>query len=482
MDPMLKRSILVLAVLMIGYSLAAQSLVERTRTLANSPDLKGGRLAFHVHDLDEDSTIVSFGSDNWMIPASSLKLITAYAAWDILGPDNQFETHIGHTGHISPEGDLMGDLIIKAGGDPSLGAERFAESYASPLPLTQWVIDILKSAGIRSIHGDIVIDESYYDDEVLPDGWTWQDIGNYYAAGSHAFSFMENRSVFHFDSRSEDGSTRIRGMEPSLEGVDIVNLVKGTQTRSDQAYVYCAPFSNRMYIRGEIPQGRKDFQVKVAIPEPAIQFREMLIKDMRKVGIEMHMRNESKEKQLDIIDVQGLETIVSPTLAELLSHMLLKSDNVIAEHMVKQIDKKLGGKGSTSGGLEKIRSWMDAKGVPSAGIVMRDGSGLSRSNSIKAATFFGMLQQLQKEPYAARFKKMLPVAGQSGSMSRVGKGTALQGNLKMKTGYLDRVRSYVGFLEHGGKTYSVVAISNDYNCSASQMRIQLTKLFEQLTR
>jgi D-alanyl-D-alanine carboxypeptidase/D-alanyl-D-alanine-endopeptidase (penicillin-binding protein 4) len=470
----------------ISFISQGQSIEENTSRLANSDQVRDGRFSFYAVDLASGKSIVSHDIDRKMSPASTMKLLTTYAALDILGVDFQFKTRVGYQGEIDEQGTLHGNVLIIAGGDPVLDAEVFQKNYGDGSPFTSQILKALQERGVKKIEGRVLIDESYYSGIDVPDEWTWQDMGNYYGAGAHAFTFNENRFNIYFKSGSQPGAlTRIVRTEAVLKSTSPINEVRSAAINSDQAYVYAAPKSDRMTVHGEIPLNKSEFKVKAAMSNPAAEFEARLEQAFIASGLryekkEIEIKDRSDDGSPSMTEILVME---SPKLIEITAYTNLKSNNLFAEHLLRQIARKRTGEGSFNKGVEVIEEWIQKKSISTRGLDVKDGSGLSRANLVSARLMLDLLESLSKETYFDEFMRALPCAGKSGSMRRIGAGTAISDRMFAKTGYIEGVRAYAGYLEKKeGGLISFCIMANDYEMNASAMRKEMTKLMVQLSQ
>ncbi len=476
--------VIFLFLLLFSLVCSGQTLEESTRKLAESEKVRDGRFSFYALDLDAGNALVDYDIDRKMSPASTVKLITTYAALDILGADHRFKTQVGYRGEIDQHGTLNGNLIIEAGGDPVLDSEAFQKSYGDGSPFTSQIIAALKGRGIKTIRGVIIIDESHYAGIDVPDEWTWQDMGNYYGAGAHAFTFNENLFSIYFKSGSKPGTlTSISRTDAILRNTLLINEVRSAAINSDQAYVYSAPKSDRMIVHGEIPLNKKEFKVKAAMPHPAAEFTQRLEKAFAAADISYEETDggQSLAMSQGILDMTELLVMESPRLIDITSYTNLKSNNLFAEHLLRQIGKKRKNEGSFNKGAEALEEWCQSKDISTRGLRVKDGSGLSRADLVSARMMVNLMEALSKESYFNEFMKALPCAGVSGSMRRIGVGSNIAGRMYAKTGYIEGVRAYAGYLEKKEGGYiAFCMLANDYDMSASQMRKELGRLMVQL--
>ena len=133
--------------------------------------------ALSIIDADNGRLIFDYNGEKALIPASSLKVITTFSALDILGPNYTYKTSIYHSGEILDDGTLVGDVIIQGSGDPTLGSPFFEK--ASDLDkVLESVISDIKDAGITCIDGDIIIDNTVFNDSPVNPTWQWNDLSN----------------------------------------------------------------------------------------------------------------------------------------------------------------------------------------------------------------------------------------------------------------------------------------------------------------
>ncbi|MBN1819957.1 MAG: D-alanyl-D-alanine carboxypeptidase, partial [Prolixibacteraceae bacterium] len=254
-----------------GISLGQEQFEVEINKLLNDPGMKGAGLGICIENLENDSVVFEINSNLSMIPASVLKIVTTSAALEILGADYTFKTQLLYTGKIDDKtGFLNGNLIIKGGGDPALGSEYFKDHYLKPHFLNTWLNEIILS-GIRGINGNIIINESAYEEQSVPDTWIWEDMGNYYGAGANALTVYDNMFRIYFRSLPEAGKpAEIIYIDPWANWLTFENFVVSSDQNSDNAYIFGDPWGGKRKIRGTIPIARDTFQIKASLPEPGL--------------------------------------------------------------------------------------------------------------------------------------------------------------------------------------------------------------------
>lgn len=464
-------SIFVFSNLCSGQSLFFQKISE----LQNDSLMKGAGIGIMVLNPENDSVLFDLNSNTSFVPASILKIVTSAAALEILGSDYIFKTKLATTGAINKEtGELPGGLIIIGGGDPTLGSEYFPEQGLNPHFLDRWVEEV-KLKGIRKIDGDILADISVYDEIIIPDSWTWGDIGNYYGAGAGGISVYDNSIRILFRSGEIPGNpVDLTGLSPLPEKFEIQNYVLSSDDPSDNAYVYGPPWAGRREIRGTIPGNRVEFKIKASMPEPAMVLGNQIRKKLGEAGIPVSGGVK--------IGKAGPETVVlyeclSPPLSEIIEVLNHKSVNLFAEHLAKQIALEKTGIGSTSVGLEIISEFWKNKGIDTRGMFLEDGSGLSRSDVISPRQVAEVLSYMKtKSPESQVFENSLPNAGE-GTLSTFNPENFPDFSLRCKSGSMARVRSYAGYVKTlSGQDLVFVFMVNNFSMSQKELVSRLEDL------
>jgi D-alanyl-D-alanine carboxypeptidase/D-alanyl-D-alanine-endopeptidase (penicillin-binding protein 4) len=440
--------------------------------------LAHGQWGFCVMTADSGKLIASHNMQQSLIPASTLKTLTTGAALGLLGPDFKYQTKIEYDGvYDSINGIIKGNVYLTGSGDPSFNSARFY--IGDTITLGQSLPFRLTFKGIEKIEGNIIGDASCFSDNPVPDGWTWSDIGQYYGAGTCGLTYSDNSVSLFFDSSKGD-SCILSATDPVLENVIYRSDVMA-DGKKDEALVYGAPFGNIYYVHGSIPPGRKNFEVKASHPDPAYQCAKEFYEGLKRSVVisgkpttvrRMQLANEkinTKRKTLSIV--------YSPPLSDIVKETNLHSDNLYAEQLLRTLGMLKGKGGTTEEGIEVVKNYWRSLGINIGGLYMTDGSGLSRSNGITTLIQTMILQKASQQKWYPYFIKSLPVAGRSGSMSSLCKGTLAENNLQAKTGYINRARGYAGYVKtKSGKLLCFSLLANNYTCSATEMKKRLEKI------
>jgi D-alanyl-D-alanine carboxypeptidase/D-alanyl-D-alanine-endopeptidase (penicillin-binding protein 4) len=447
--------------------------IDIIKEFVSDPSLAGASSGIMVCDPVSGEPLLVHNASTLLAPASVLKLVTSATALEILGPDYRFSTTLLYSGQIDTiRLVLKGDLIVRGGGDPTLGSAFFEDVTPPEAFAGEWISDIRKS-GIKEITGNLLMDASAFPGMTVPGSWSWDDIGNYYGAAPSPLTVFDNMIRLYFDSPVLPGEPVILSRtEPATPGIVWQSEVKSSAVNRDLAYVFGSPWGEKRIITGTIPGGRKNFVVKAAMPDPPLMLGFFLKQKLDSAGIVI--RGEVKvitEKADGMI----LSVIKSPPLSEILRVLNHESVNLFADHLVYQIELEKSGRGSLENGLELIhRFWKDYSVRDT--FFIHDGSGLSRFNAISAQQIIQVLGHMLQSSNRDVFLGSLPVAGK-GTLSSFSTSAFPGQSLRCKSGSIDKVRCYAGYLQcDSGREVAFAILVNNYASGSAEMGRKLQKL------
>ncbi len=441
--------------------------------------LQNASISFQVVDIENDSVLAAYHPQLSLVPASTMKLITTATSLNVLGPEHQFKTSLTYDGFIDTSGVLHGNIYIKGGGDPTLGSKYYPEKeYLKKFG------EAIMNLGIETIEGGVIADGSFFSYELVPATWSWGDIGNYYGAGVSGLSVNDNSvSLLYRSGKNVGDSTSINCMEPYVPEIYFINDVISSKTKRDEAYIFGAPYSNIRYARGEIPLKVEDFKVKASIHDPTYFVAFELESYLHKlgIGIKKGATTIRRLKQMNqSIEYKGNEfyEYSSENLSSIINWTNLISNNLFAEHIHRAIGNFINGNSTAFSSSNSIINFWGSKGLNTTGFYMNDGSGLSRYNALSASFLVDVLCYMKKKSnFYSILYNSLPIAGKSGTLKSFGRGTVLEGNLSAKSGSMQRVRSYAGYLDSkSGKKLAFTIIVNNYNCTGQEIKKKIEVL------
>jgi len=420
----------------------------------NNPLLQNANVSLLVKDVNTGETLYQSRSRNVSIPASTMKLVTTATALELLGSNFRFETKLEIDGRINSEGILNGNLYIRGGGDPTLGSEKLGDADF----LNKWVEEIKKS-GIKQIAGKIIADGTLYDDEGVNPKWTWEDIGNYYAAGAYGISYMDNTYQLVLRSGEEGSTPEILRSIPDIPALIFENHLTSTSIAFDSAYFYGAPHSYLRSIHGEIPANRMEFIIKGDIPNPGLLLAEHFQNKLIQNGISVNQLPSdvvSKNTDRKVILVQQ-----SPPLNEIIKETNVHSNNGYAEQIFRYLALKNSTIASSTGAVQVVREFWKSKRLPVEQLFNYDGCGLSPLDAVSAQFLVDLLIYMKTiSSNKEAFVNSLPVSGKSGTLTKFLDKTHLQGKVFAKSGTISGVKSYAGYIESNNRTYVFAILVN----------------------
>ncbi len=486
----MKRFVLFfLAYFLLNVVIAQSSLQRAIEKLTVDPDLKHAGLGICVIDVESGKVIAQYNKDQSLIPASSMKVVTTATTLSKLGEDFRFKTELQYDGQLEGDGTLNGNLYIKGYGDPTLGSDRFDKAMPVDMLMNEFV-QAVKKAGIKKINGKIVGDASFFTSSVNARTWLWEDLGNYYASGAWGLNILENKYYLNFKQNAKLGEQpEIESTNPSIPNLLLINEVRSAEANSgDNAFVFGSPYSYTRFVRGTIPVGKGTFTIKGAIPDPPFFAAHLLMEALENNGIStskmatslFELEREGKTKA----SLTTIHSHHSPSLKEIIIETNLESVNLYCESMLRYLATTKGNGSGPENGLDVIYEFWKEKGLDTRGFFMEDGSGLSPYNNVSAFHLAKIMQLIAKDQKLYKtFNESLPIAGRSGTLKFMLRGTAAENNLRAKSGGMKRVRSYTGFARtKSGNLVSFSIIANHFSCKSNTMRRKMEKIMVEICR
>ncbi|MDR3220974.1 MAG: D-alanyl-D-alanine carboxypeptidase/D-alanyl-D-alanine-endopeptidase [Candidatus Accumulibacter sp.] len=403
-------------------------------------------VAVLVQDTRGEAPLISFNASEPMNPASVMKLLTTYAALEILGPAHTWKTEALTDGPLA-NGRLKGNLYLRGSGDPRLALEQF------------WLfLRQLRTRGVSEIEGDLVLDRGAFS---LPP----HDSARFdhkplrpYNAGPDALliNLKSLRFILHPDA---DGA-RIE-IWPETPGSD--RLVRNQLTLGKGA---CGDWRERLKIdlegevitlRGAYPLNCGDNALNISPWSANFQVEQLFRALWREMG--GTLRGQVRDGVAPA-RARWLATHQSPALGEIVREINKFSNNVMARQVFLTLDAAR--PATAEGARRAIRAWLSGKALNMPELVLDNGSGLSRKERISAASLAHLLLAAWQSPVMPELMSALPLAGVDGTLRKRLTGGSTAGRAHLKTGYLENVRALAGYVhDNGGKRWIVVFLIND---------------------
>lgn len=392
--------------------------------------------------------LLALNADQAMNPASTMKLVTTYAALELLGPAFKWKTVAASSAPLVGSR-LEGDLYLRGSGDPGF----VLESYW--LMLRQ-----LRDRGIRTIRGDLVLDRGLFEaapyDPAAFDG----EPSRPYNVGPDALLVNFNAVTLRFIP--DDARRRVRvAIEPPLAGFRLGPVAYARGACADWKTRVAADFSNPggIAFHGAFPGSCGEQTWNVAI----LDHRQYVGALFRSLWTELGGRLLGTIRDGAVpADARVLVEHDSPSLAEVVRDINKFSNNVMARELFLSLAAEmLKAPATLERGQRVVRNFYADKGIAMPGLVLDNGSGLSRSERISAHSMARVLEAAWTSPVMPELMSSLPLVGYDGTMRKRLRGLGVAGQAHVKTGSLAEVRSIAGYvLAASGKRYVVVAFVN----------------------
>ncbi len=458
----------VLAVLMqacanrSGLSYFASEYKDLARAIdrvLDDPNIGNAFVGIHIEALDNGSVVYSRNAHKLFIPASNMKLYTTAAVLTKFGPDYKYQTLIATNGGVT-DSSLNGDLIIKGFGDPSISGRLYEGDIAAVF--RSWA-DSLRQHGVHRISGSLIGDNSFFSDDILAEGWNWDDEPFWYSAQPSALSFNDNCVDLTIQPASAIGQPVKIIPNPDIGYLQIINrATTSVPDSSEDLHFNRERAQNVAEVSGTIPIHSEPQTESISVEKPGLYFLKTLRWILEKEGIRIAGTTVLQNRAVAFSDTLFIHHSVP--LTELIRITNKVSHNLFAEQFVKTLGAVYAGEGSFSAGAGVVADWLHSIGVAPNEFISVDGSGLSRKNYISPLGTATLLRWMYQQGHFPEYYESLPIAGVDGSLKRRMRQTSAQGNVHAKTGYVGHVRSLSGYVKNKENRMFVFSILvNNYS-------------------
>ncbi len=466
-----------------------------------------------VQETADATPLINLNADRGINPASTMKLLTTFAALETLGPAYRWKTEAYLNGKLE-NGVLQGDLVFKGYGDPKLTMEQF----------WMWLRE-LRQRGLRDIHGDIVLDHSFFAAVNQDPAEFDNDPTRAYNVGTNAL--LLNFNALHLHLIPNDHATTAL-LEPDLAGYTVINRItasKKLHCGGEDAYKARLDGHN-IVLEGSIPAdcGEADDYFSL-LPQDEYFFA--VFKALwQELGGTLQGKLRTGSAPADQVP---FARYISPPLSEVIRDINKFSNNIMARQLFLTLgtvqsagdaaraskaqqpsgDNKdsrddlakaqaLGETALVAGqeggdtaesdlpvaspapdetlmpatiarSTEAIRQWLKTQQLQFPELVLENGAGLSRRERISAKHLAELLQRAAASPYNAELEASLPILGMDGTVKKRFMDTDIAGYAHLKTGSLEGVKSIAGYVKaHSGKQWIVVFIVNHPKAAMAQ--------------
>jgi D-alanyl-D-alanine carboxypeptidase/D-alanyl-D-alanine-endopeptidase (penicillin-binding protein 4) len=415
--------------------------------------LRGARVGALVVDDADGRVVFERGADQPLVPASNLKILTALAVLRVFGPAHVFTTRVYADAAPDREG-AVGTLYVRGGGDPGLTSEDYWRLAAD-----------LHRQGLRRVRGDLVIDDSLFDGERWHPSWKPTSARAYIAPVG---ALMANYSAYAVAVAGGDanGAPVAVAVDPPIGFFRVANQARtGPGKRLVVDRRATAGGNEEVVVSGAFARGaQRTFQRSVL--DPSGYAASVLAMQLGAVGIEVKggvRRAYVPEAARELIAFEGRP------VSDVVRRFMKFSNNPIGEALIKSLSVSAdGAPGSWKGGVAVVRRELEALGLPTAGLVQVDGSGLSYDDRATPRLFVAALREASSSfRYGPEFVASLPIGGTDGTLEK--RARVAGPELRAKTGLLTRVTALSGLARRAdGRTLAFSVIVNGFRGGAGE--------------
>jgi len=417
--------------------------------------------SLYVIDANTGQIVFDKNSQIGLAPASTQKIITSVTAFELLGKDYRYKTDF----YLSEKVGSNSIIYIDPSGDPTLGSWRWEQTKEANV--LHRITEAIRKQG-RKISWPIIINAEGWNTESIPDGWIWQDIGNYYGAGADVLNWRENQFDLVLRSGSNVGdAVSIAGTIPAKLNMNFESTALAAPKQTgDNAYIYFQPSSdNYGIVRGTIPVDENKFIISGSMISPGSQFLSSLIDSIKG----WYVKPESLEKVILFKkyekNVLLIHSEISPPLDSIIYWFLKKSINLYGEALIKTFAYEKKGIGSTDSGVVVVQNFWKEKGLDKDELGIVDGSGLSPLNRVTTHSQVEILKYAKTKDWFPYFRTALPEYN----------------GMSMKSGTIRGVKGFCGYHKaKNGKEYIFSFLVNNYNGSSSSLVNKIYKVLDVL--
>jgi D-alanyl-D-alanine carboxypeptidase/D-alanyl-D-alanine-endopeptidase (penicillin-binding protein 4) len=418
-------------------------------------------IGLHVVRLKDGATLASHQADRPFLPASNVKLLTTAAALRTLGPDYRFPTRLYATGPLAG-GHLRGDLVLKGFGDPELVSERLWLLVAS-----------LRQKGLKEVTGDLVVDESFFDDDYRAPGWGGQMSTRAFYAPVAPASLNFNAVTVHVEPGSAPGRPALVLIEPPTAYVVLTNRATTGRAGSGLRLVVDRLSGSRkdtIAVKGSIPYDAERATHYRSVTHPWRYLATVFAEELRRQGISIKGRlREGRVPE----SAQELVEFESRPLGRIVQDLNKLSNNFMAEAMLKTMGVHLyGPPGSFEKGLAAVEDFLRSLGIEPGSYKLVDGSGLSKTNRLTPRQLTAVLAEMWRDfRYRPEYVVSLAVMGLDGSVEERLEDTRARQRLRVKTGSLVGASALSGYAAAAdGEELAFSVLINNKGCGRGLMQ------------
>ena len=434
--------------------------VKTVEAILGNSCLRKQNFGIKIHSLERNKTLYSVNSNRLFAPASNVKLLTTAMALKRLRPEYRFKTGLYATTPVGGE-TLRGDIFIKGFGDPNLVSEQM------------WLlVKELKNIPLRKVHGDIIADASFFDNNLRVKTWKKGGV-EAYNAPLGALSFNFNTVTVHINPGKKPGDRPVVVVDPNIEFIRVDNRAR-TVSKSKRSRLIVNRIDrgghNEITISGVVSVNHARETYYLNITRPAYYAASVFKEYLRQEGVEV-----TGKVRVGFVPEGAYEVLShsSMPLSLILRGLNKFSNNFVAEQILKTIGADIyGSPGTTLNGLRAMDEYMQSLKYKPEGFSILDGSGLSRQNRLSPDQIVSVFQDMYADlGVYPEFISALGVMGRDGNVLKRMNGHNSAERARVKTGTLNSVSALSGYFQSAdGERFAFSILMNDLKCSNGQAK------------
>jgi serine-type D-Ala-D-Ala carboxypeptidase/endopeptidase (penicillin-binding protein 4) len=435
-------------------------------------------LAIQVVRLSDGAIVAAHNTDAGMQPASTIKLLTTLVSLERLGPTYRGRTEMVTSGRIIGDA-LVGDVALRGLGDADLDWRAL-----------QTMLRTLRSQGIREIRGDLVIDRELFQPSRPDIGAPQFDDEPEFRYNVIPDALLLNMNLHDVSFRSGADSLAVE-MSPTLDGVSVVNkmtLINAACNKWEDGWK--SPTVERS------ADGNIRITLNGTFPKNCVASTELNLLDRREYAERLFralwremggtFSGAVREAATDSAGMRVLAQHRSRPLAEVIRDINKSSDNTLA----RLLYLTLGTLPTTENNFttqaradQEVRAWLKRHAINDNGLVLENGSGLSRTECISPSQMIALLTIGARSNWAPEFMASLPIAALDGTLRRRLRESPAAQRARLKTGTLKNVVAVAGYVHDGtNELCATVAFINHPLAVSSVAQPILDALTDWITR